>query len=137
MKAQDALTVSTLRMLISDVKKREIDSRATLSDTDIQKVVSTLIKQRNDSIEAFNKGGRMDLSEKEAKEIEILKKYLPQQMSKEAVDQLVAECILEAGAKDPKDMGKVMKLVVAKAAGRADGRILNEAVRTQLSKSSS
>lgn len=135
MKAHDALTVSTLRMLTSEIKRREIDTRTTLSDGDVLKIVATLIKQRHDSVEAFLKGGRQDLVDKETKEIEILKKYMPQQLSREAVDQLVAECIREVGITRIEEIGKVMKLVIAKAAGRADGKVLNESVRAQLSKS--
>ena len=134
MKAHDAAKVSTLRMLVSEIKKREIDSRTTLTDAEIQKLIQTTIKQRNDSIEAFLKGGRQDLVDKEKQEIELLLKYLPQQLSRESVDQLVAECLREAGVTQIAEIGKVMKLVIAKAAGRADGKMLNEAVRAQLSK---
>ncbi len=134
MKAHDSLSLSTLRLLLSEIKRREIDSRTTLSDTDVQKVVQTLIKQRNDSVEAFTKGSRLDLAEKERAEIEILKKYLPKPLTPDEITALVAECIREAGALRPEDMGKVMKLVVARAAGKADGKILNETVRAQLFK---
>lgn len=137
MKAQDALSLSTLRMLLSEIKKREIDSKAALSETDSIKLVQSMIKQRNDSVEAFTKGARPDLAEKEKREIEILKRYLPQQLTPEAVSALVAECIRESGASRPEDMGKVMKLIVVRAAGRADGKLLNEAVRAQLAKATS
>ena len=136
MKAHDSVKLSTLRLLMSEIKRREIDSRTVLSDVDTQKLVQTMIKQRHDSIEAFLRGGRSDLVEKERAEVEILRAYLPQQLSTEAVDKLVADCIREAGVTRVEEIGKVMKLVMAKAAGRADGKTLNEAVRSQLSKPS-
>lgn len=135
MKAHDSTTVSALRLLVSEIKKREIDTRTVLSDTEVLKVVQSLLKQRNDSIEAFQKGNRPDLVQKEEQEVVILKRYLPAQLSHEEVRALVSDCIREMGATRPEEMGKVMKMVIAKAAGRADGKTLNEAVRTLLSKS--
>ncbi|MFM8314067.1 MAG: GatB/YqeY domain-containing protein, partial [Deltaproteobacteria bacterium] len=101
-------------------------------ENEIQKTVSTLIKQRNDSIEAFLKGGRQDLADKEKLEIDVLKVYLPTQLTEQEVDLLVSAAIEETGAKVPQDVGKVMKVVLAKAGGRADGKMVNELVRKKL-----
>lgn len=133
MKAQDSLKVGTLRMLTSEVKKREIDKRTVLEEAEIHKVIQTMLKQRADSIDAFQKANRTDLVEKEQKEVEILKVYLPQQLSKGEVEALVVAAIAETGASKPGDIGQVMKAVLAKAAGRADGKLVNEIARTKLS----
>lgn len=132
MRAQDAVRLGAIRMLTSEIKKREIDKKAPLDETEIQKVVSTLIKQRNESIEAFVKGGRQDLADKEKKEIEALSGYLPAQLSREEVEAIVVGAIQESGAKAPGDIGKVMKIVVPKIAGRADGKLVNEIARAKL-----
>lgn len=134
MKEQNALKLSALRMLIAEIKKREIDKRAPLEETEIQKTIATMIKQRNDSVEAFVKGGRNDLADKEKQEIVILQVYLPQQLSRDEVEALVVAAIQETGAAAPGDLGKVMKAVLAKAAGRADGKLINEIARTRLTK---
>jgi uncharacterized protein len=134
MKAQEPLKVSTLRMLISEIKKREIDKKSPLEDSEIHKTISSLMKQRQDSIEAFKKGGREDLAEQESKEAEILKAYLPAQLSTAEVESIVTQAITETGATQPGDVGKVMKAVLAKTAGKADGKVVNEIVRAKLSK---
>ncbi|MFM8314223.1 MAG: GatB/YqeY domain-containing protein [Deltaproteobacteria bacterium] len=121
-----------LRMLIAEIKKREIDKRSVLDEGEIQKTVSSLIKQRMDSVEAFTKGGREDLADKEKMEIDFLKVYLPTQLSESEVETLVIAAIEETGAKVPQDVGKVMKAVLAKAGGRADGKMVNEMVRKKL-----
>lgn len=132
MKSGEPLKTGCLRMLIAEVKKREIDKRSALDENEIQKTISSLIKQRNDSIEAFLKGGRQDLADKEKLEIEVLKVYLPTQLSESEVDALVTAAIQETQAKVPQDVGKVMKVVLAKAEGRADGKLVNELVRKKL-----
>lgn len=133
MKAQDALKLGALRMLIAEIKKREIDKKSPLEDAEIHKTISTLIKQRNDSVEAFTKGNRPELADKEKAEIAVLQAYLPQQLSASETEAIVVAAIAEAGASKPEDMGKVMKVALAKAAGRADGKLLNELVRKKLS----
>ncbi|NBX68480.1 MAG: GatB/YqeY domain-containing protein [Proteobacteria bacterium] len=132
MKSGEPLKTGCLRMLIAEIKKREIDKRSALDETEIQKTISTLIKQRNDSIDAFLKGGRQDLADKEKLEIDVLKVYLPTQLTEQEVDLLVSAAIEETGAKVPQDVGKVMKVVLAKAGGRADGKMVNELVRKKL-----
>lgn len=133
MKSQDPTRVGCLRMLIAEIKKREIDKRAPLDESEIQKVISTLLKQRNESILAFEKGGRTDLVEKEKAELAVLKAYLPEQLSAQEVEALVALAIKESGATGAADIGKVMKLALAKAEGRADGKLVNELARKKLS----
>jgi len=134
MKDKDALKLGALRMLVAEIKKREIDKRTTLDDAEIQKAIGTLIKQRQDSIEAFVKGNRQDLADKEKQEIELLSVYLPAQLPDAEVEKLVAAAIQESGAKGASDLGKVMKVVLPKIAGRADGKKVNEIVRAQLAK---
>jgi len=134
MKAKDTVKLGALRMLVAEIKKREIDKRTVLDDSEVQKAISTMLKQRQDSIEAFTKGNRPDLAEKEKLEVDILTAYLPAQLSDAELEKLVAAAIQESGAKGPNDIGKVMKAVLAKAAGRADGKRVNELARTQLAK---
>lgn len=135
MKAQDALRVGTLRMTKAALKNREIDKRAPLDEAEAVKIVQGLVKQREDSAQQFEKAGRAELVEKERAEIEVLKAYLPQEASGEAVDAAVAQAIAETGAASAKDMGKVMKAALAALAlsGQAvDGKKVNEAVRRLL-----
>lgn len=133
MKAQDTVRVSTLRMLISEIKKKEIDKRSPLTTEEIQKTISSMLKQRNDSVEAFEKGGRADLADNEKAEIAILKVYLPQQLSRNEVEAIVKEVLSGLGTLGPNDIGKAMKPVLTKIAGRADGKLVNEVVRGLLS----
>ena len=132
MKAGEALKVGALRMLVSEIKRKEIDRRVVLEEAEIHKTISTLIKQRNDSIDAFQKGNRPDLVEKEKTEIVFLQHYLPAQMSEAEVESIVVAAIAEAQATKPQDIGKVMKIALAKIAGRADGKIVNEIVRKKI-----
>ena len=133
MKAGEATRLGVVRMLISEVKKREIDNKTTLDDAGIQKVISSFIKQRTDSLDAFVKGGREDLAAKEREEIQLLKAYLPAQLSQAEVEALVAQAIAESGAASPNDIGKVMKIALAKSQGKADGKLVNEIARAKLS----
>ncbi len=132
MKAGDKPTLSTLRYLLSAVKNKEIEKRRELADEEVLQVVSTLAKQRQDSIEQFRKGGRDDLVEKEVRELAILKAFMPQQLSAEEIQAVVDETAAEVGAEGMKDMGKLMKAVMAKLRGRADGRTVQEIVKKKL-----
>lgn len=132
MKASQPAKVSTLRMLLAEIKKREIDNRAPLQEPEILKVIQTMIKQRNDSIEAFKKGNREDLAANEANEVTLLSVYLPAQMGRDEIEKLVVAAIAETGAKVPADIGKVMKAAMAKSEGRADGKVINEIARAKL-----
>ncbi len=132
MKAKEQVRLGTIRLLRAAVKNREIELGQELDDDEVLKVILTAVKQRKDSIEQFQKGGRDDLAQKEQAELEILKFYLPQQLSEEEIRALVKEAIEEVGATSMKDMGKVMKYVMPKAQGRADGKVVNRIVKEQL-----
>jgi uncharacterized protein YqeY len=133
MKARDAVRLSALRMLKAAVMNKSVEKGRDLEDAEVLQVVSSLVKQRRDSIEQFAKAGRADLVEKETAEIAVLQAYLPPAATAEEIDAAVAEAIAESGATSPKDMGKVMKIVMPKLAGKnADGKAVNDAVRRRL-----
>jgi uncharacterized protein YqeY len=133
MKAKDAARLSALRMLKAAITTKGVEKGRDLEDAEVLQVVSSLVKQRRDSVDQFSKAGRTDLVDKETAEIVILEEYLPPAASPEEVDAAVAAAIAETGASSPKDMGKVMKAVMPKLAGKnADGRAINEAVRRKL-----
>ena len=137
MKAKDEIRLSTLRMMKAAVKNKEIDKRAPLEDQETVAVLSTMVKQRKESIEQFTKGGRQELADKEAAEIKLIEGYMPQAASAEAIQAAVQQAIAEAGAPTIKDLGTIMKAVMAKfqATGtRVDGKAVNEAVRQALAK---
>jgi uncharacterized protein YqeY len=136
MKAREEARLSTIRMIKSALKNKEIDKRAPLDDQEAIAVLNTMIKQRKDSIEHFTKGGRQELADKEAAEIKLIETYLPQSASAEEIDAKVKETVVEMGSPTIKDMGAVMKNVMAKfaaAGARVDGKAVNEAVRKALS----
>ena len=136
MKARQAERLAVLRMLKAALKNAAIEkggATAMLDDAEALAVVRKQVKQRQDSVEGFEKGGRPELAANERAEIEVLNTYLPQQLSAEAVTALVKEAIAEAGATSKAQMGAVMKIAQAKAAGRADGRALSQEVQKLLS----
>ena len=133
MKARDAATVGCLRLIAAAIKNREIEKRGELDDADMMKLLTQLAKQRNEAIEMYEKGGRTELAEKESRELAIIKSYLPEPLSDDELAKLVEGAIAEIDAQGPKDMGKVMKVIAPKTAGRADGRKVSEAVRAKLS----
>ena len=133
-KAKDAVRMNTLRMLRAAIKNREIELRTELEDQEILRVIRTQVKQHRDSIRHFKEAGRSDLTKKEEQELTILMSFMPEQLSEEAIAQMVAQVIEELGAKDMADMGRVMKrLMGGKLASSADGKLVNEIVRKQLS----
>ena len=133
MKAKDAPRLSALRMLKAAVMNKGVEKGRDLDDAEVLQVVASLVKQRRDSIEQFEKAGRTDLVDKETAEIAVLEKYLPPAASADDIDAAVAAAIAETGAASVKDIGKVMKAVMPKLAGKhADGRTINEAVRRKL-----
>ena len=133
MKAKDAPRLSALRMLKAAVMNKGVEKGRDLDDGEVLQVVASLVKQRRDSIEQFAKAGRDDLVMKETGEIAVLETYLPPAASADEIDAAVAAAIAETGAASVKDMGKVMKAVMPKLAGKhADGRTVNEAVRRKL-----
>jgi uncharacterized protein YqeY len=129
LKSGDSLKVSVIRLLRSHMKNREIDQRTELSEEDVVVIIAAAVKQRRDSIEQFSKGGREDLVQKETKEMEILQRYLPQPLPREELEILIRGAIQEAGATGPNDVGKVMKVIMPKVKGRADGALLQARVR--------
>jgi uncharacterized protein len=133
MKAKDAARLSALRMLKAAVMNKGVEKNRDLDDTEVLQVVASLVKQRKDSVEQFEKAGRTDLVTKETGEIAILQEYLPPAASAAEIEAAVAAAIAETGATSAKDMGKVMKAVMPKLAGKnADGKAVNEAVRRAL-----
>jgi uncharacterized protein YqeY len=133
MKAKDAARLSALRMLKAAIMNKGVEKGRDLDDAEILQVVSSLVKQRRDSIDQFSKAGRTDLVEKETGEVAVLEAYLPPAATPEQIEAAVAEAIAETAASSPKDMGKVMKAVMPKLAGKnADGKAVNEAVRRKL-----
>ena len=134
MKAKDAARLAALRMLKAAVmNKGMVEKGRELNDAEVLQVVASLVKQRRDSIEQFAHAGRTDLVDKETAEITVLEHYLPPAASADEIDAAVAGAIAETGASSPKDMGKVMKAVMPKLAGKnVDGRTVNDAVRRKL-----
>jgi len=135
MRSKNELTTSVLRMLKSAVKYKEVEPGAkAIDDGVVSQVITTMIKQRRDSVEQFKSGGRADMAEKEEKEIAILQQYLPQQLSAEELSKEVAAAIAASGAKSAKDMGTVMKALMPKVQGKAEGKAISEEVKAQLAK---
>jgi len=134
LKDKNSVKSSTLTLLRSQMKYEMINHKIDqLKDDQIIPIIKKQIKQRKDSIEQFEKGGRQDLVDKEAAELVILKEYLPEEMSQQEIESLVEEAIKEADGQSIKDMGKVMKAVMPKVGQRADGQLVSQAVKTKLS----
>jgi len=133
MKSNDKLRLSTIRMIRSAAKNKEIEQRSQLTDESMTKVIQGLVRKGEESVEQFRAGGRMDLVEKEEKEIEILKSFLPQPISREEILKTIDQSIEETQASSLKDLGKVMKSVIPKLGGKADGKLINQLVKERLS----
>jgi len=133
MKSNDKAKLSTIRMIRSAVKNKEIELRKPLDDDGIFRVIQGMVKKSEESIEQFKAGGRMDLVEKETKEIEIMKSFLPQPLSREEVLSVIDQTIEETKASSLKDLGKVMKTVMPKLGGKVDGALVNQLVKERLS----
>jgi uncharacterized protein len=134
MKSQNAARTSTLRMVKAAMMNRQIEKGSELDDEDMQKLLRSLVKQRRDSIEQYEKAGRQELVDKETAEIAVIETYLPAAASREEIEQAVTAAIAETGASSMKDMGGVMKAVQAALAGKnADGRTISEVVKAKLS----
>ncbi|HYH84434.1 MAG TPA: GatB/YqeY domain-containing protein [Pyrinomonadaceae bacterium] len=133
MKAKEAARLSTLRMVKAAVMNREIEKGEPLTDEELMKALQTLVKQRRDSVEQYEKAGRTELADKERAEIVVIEEYLPQAATREEIEKAVADAIAETGASTLKEMGAVMKAAQGKLAGRsADGRVVSEVVRSKL-----
>jgi len=132
-KKKDELKVSVLRLLLSAFHNRQIEKQRKLAEEDFLEVINSQIKQRKQSIEAFKKGGREELVEKEKKELEILKTYLPARISEGELEEIVSQVISSTGVKDASSFGKVMGKVMAKVKGRAQGQTVAKIVKRKLS----
>ena len=132
MKSKDGLKLSVIRMIRSSMKNREIDLKHELDDREIIEIISTLCKQRRESIRLFSEASRQDLVDKEEKELALLLEFLPQQLTREELEDLVMKTIAECGAQGGKDMGRVMKALQPSVAGRADGKLVSEVVKEKL-----
>jgi uncharacterized protein YqeY len=132
-KAKAGLRLSALRMLKSGLHNREIDLKRELSDAEFLQLLASMVKQRRDSIEQFEKGGRPDLVEKEKAELKVIEEFLPSQLSEADLDAAIADAIREVSATGIRDMGKVMKALMPKVTGRADGKVVGDKVKARLS----
>jgi uncharacterized protein len=133
MKSKDPDRLSTLRMVKTALKNREIDKMEALTDDESIKVLQSLVKQRRDSIEQYQQAGRIDLAEKEAAELKVIEEYLPAALDEAAIARVVEETVAETGASSMKEMGAVMKAVMAKLAGQTvDGKVVNQIVKSKL-----
>jgi uncharacterized protein YqeY len=132
MRASEKERLSTIRLVQAAIKQREVDERITLDDAQVLTVLEKMVKQRKESIAQFEQGGRKDLADKERQEIELLKAYLPTQLSDAEIDALIREAVAATGAASIRDMGKVMGVVKGKAAGRADMASVGARVKAAL-----
>jgi uncharacterized protein YqeY len=132
LKGQQVVALSTLRMLKTAVRHREVELKRPLTEEELQAVVATQGKQRREAMSEYNKAGRPDLAKKEEEELSVLLSFLPPQLSPEECDAEVSRIIQEVGASGPKDLGKVMKSAMARLAGRADGKLIQEIARRRL-----
>lgn len=133
MKAKEAERLSTLRMVKTALKNREIEKMAALTDDEAIKVLQSLVKQRRDSVEQYTQGGRLELAEKEAAEIKVIETYLPAALDEAAIASVVETTIAELGATSAKEMGAVMKAVMVKLTGQTvDGKVVSQLVKARL-----
>ncbi len=133
MKSGDRVAVAAIRLSISEIKNAVIDKRRPLEDNEVVNILRSGVKKRQESIEMFTKGGRQDLVDKETAEIKVLEGFLPAGMPAAELEALVSEAIAETGAASMKDIGKIMKWIVPRIAGRADGAEVNKLIRTRFS----
>ena len=133
MRSNDKLRLSAIRMIRSAVKNKEIEVRKKLEDEDVVRVIQGMMRKAEESLEQFEKGGRMDLVEKEKQEVEVLKSFLPQPISQEEILKIIDQTIEETEASSLKDLGRVMKSVMPKLVGKADGKLINQLVKDRLS----
>jgi len=132
MRAKDSVKLNAIRMVKSAIKYKEVELIAQLDDQGVIGVLSTLVKQRKESAQAFREGNRIELAEKEEQEVAILLEFLPQQLDEAGIKAIIEKAVAEAGASSAKDMGKVMKLVTPQTTGRADGKLVSELVKARL-----
>ena len=135
MKADERVRVSVLRMLLAALHNEEIELKRELRDEDAARVIRKAIRQRQESIKEFHRGGRGDLVESEEQELEILQEYAPKMMEEEDIEKYADETIAEVSASEPRDLGRVMAALMPKLAGKAEGSVVNRVVREKLEKS--
>ncbi len=132
LRSGDKLRTSTIRLLTALIKNREVEKRGPLTDAEVLQAITSSVKQRQDSIEQFRQGGRQDLVDKESAELQILQSYLPSPLSGEELAALVQAAIRDSGAASPREMGKVMSVLMPKVSGRADGKVVSSLVKAML-----
>jgi hypothetical protein len=132
MRAGEKERLATIRMILAAIKQREVDNREDVSDDDVFQILEKMVKQRRESADQYRKGRREDLAEREEREIDLIRAYLPEPLSADELNELIAQAIEKSGAESMKDMGKVMSLVKAEAHGRADMGSVSAAVKARL-----
>lgn len=132
MRARDSLTLNAIRMVKTAIKNKEIELITQLDDQGVIAVMATLAKQRKESAIAFREGNRLELADKEEKELQVILDFLPQQLDETEIKAIIEDVVAEVGATTAKDMGKVMKILTPKTSGRADGRLVSELVKARL-----
>jgi len=132
MRAGEKERLATIRMILAAIKQREVDNREDVSDDDVFQILEKMVKQRRESADQYRKGQREDLAEREEREIDLIRTYLPEPLSADELNELIARAIEKSGAESMKDMGKVMSLVKAEAHGRADMGSVSAAVKARL-----
>ncbi len=134
LRSGDKLRLSVIRLLTALIKNREVEKRGPLTDAEVLQAIVASCKQRQESVEQYRRGGRQDLADKESAELQILQSYLPKPLTSEELKAMVLEAIREVQATSPKEMGKVMGVLIPRVTGRADGKTVNTLVREALSK---
>ena len=133
-KKQDKVRLSTMRMVKAALHNKEIDLHRDLNETEVLQLLSSMVKQRKDSIDQFSRGGREDLVKKEEQELQIIQSFMPQQLSEEALDAEIEKAIQEVNASSAKDMGNVMKVLMPRLTGKAEGKTVSERLKIKLSR---
>jgi len=132
MRSKDSLRLGTIRLLLAAIKQKEVDERIDLVDADIISIIDKMLKQRRDSIEAFNKANRNDLVEKEEFELKVLQEYMPQQLTEQEVEKSIVDAIESAGANSMKDMGAIMKILKPQLAGKTNMADVSKKIKIKL-----
>ena len=132
MRSKDSARLGTIRLLLAAIKQKEVDERIELVDVDIVSIIDKMLKQRRDSIEAFNKADRKDLVEKEEFELKVLQDYMPQQLTEQEVEKVIIDAIESAGANSMKDMGAIMNILKPKLAGKTNMADVSQKIKTKL-----
>jgi uncharacterized protein YqeY len=132
MRSKDSARLGTIRLLLAAIKQKEVDERIELVDVDIVSIIDKMLKQRRDSIEAFNKADRKDLVEKEEFELKVLQDYMPQQLTEQEVEKVIIDAIESTGANSMKDMGAIMNILKPKLAGKTNMADVSQKIKTKL-----